>query len=204
MGFGGSVLAMIQSLRANARPKHKAYQDWEKAENRRFHSDRKLVDKKVSQEKLLQIKTTNKKKIDREQKRNLIIKLLTLIVLIPLIIFAVFQFFFHHGELNYHPYQSQVEQHEEVLDNEQINYLLNSGFEWLNKNHYKNARFQFNRVLEVQPDNKYANYGLTATYVYECRIDGTNCTKAHNLLDNYITKNGKDQSVERLLEMLNE
>ena len=39
MSFGGSVLAMIQSLRANARPKHKAYHDWTKTENRLYASN---------------------------------------------------------------------------------------------------------------------------------------------------------------------
>ena len=36
MSFGGSVLAMIQSLRANARPKHHAYQKWEEGDKRIF------------------------------------------------------------------------------------------------------------------------------------------------------------------------
>ena len=52
MSFGGSVLAMIQSLRANARPKHKAYQNRNKTEELRFQAYKELWTKKVSPEEL--------------------------------------------------------------------------------------------------------------------------------------------------------
>lgn len=202
MSFGGSVLAMIQSLRANARPKHHAFQGWKKAEARQFHSNIKPKYKEISPEKLQQIIKSNKKKIDREQQRSLFIKLFVLIVLLLLAAFTVFQFFFNTSQINHHPYQPSLENEEILSDTEQINYLLNSGYEWLNKNHYKNARFQFNRVLESQPENKTAYYGLTASYVYECKIDRTGCEKARQLLGTYISKFGEDSSTSLLKDML--
>lgn len=200
MGFGGSVLAMIQSLRMNARPKHRVYEEFEKADKRVFHTHGELVDKKVAPEELERIKRLNKQKIEKEQKRNLIFLAISVVVLIPLIALAGFEFFFRESPINTLEQQTVTE--DPVT--EQINYLLNSGYEWLNKNHYKNARFQFNRVLEVQPNNQSANYGLAATYVYECKIDSTNCEKASKMLNEYISKNGANSSTDYLKEMLEE
>lgn len=200
MGFGGSVFAMIQSLRANARPKHKAFQNWTKTENRIYQTNRKLFAKKVSPEKLAEIKENNKKEIEIEQNRSLIIKTATILVLIPLIVLVVFHFFFKTTQENYRPYQAEHVETESVT--KQIKDLLNSGYEWLNKNHYKNARFQFKRVLEIHPNNKAAIYGLTASYVYECQIDKTNCDKAQQLIKSYVSKFEEDTSIKYLEDML--
>lgn len=202
MGFGGSVLAMIQSLRANSRPKHKAYQDWDKAEKRRFHSNLMLVDKKISPEKLQEIKATNKKKINSQQRRTLLYTILVVTILVPIIGVSAFQFFFNTSQKNLHP--SELVEENITLDPEQLNYLLNSGYEWLNKHHYKNARFQFNRVLEVYPDNKTANFGVTASYVYECKSDTTLRNNASNLLNAYIEKFGEDSSTDLLKDLLSD
>jgi succinate dehydrogenase hydrophobic anchor subunit len=107
MSFGGSVFAMIQSLRANARPKHHAYQSWEKSDRLIFKNKYKLVSKQVSPEKLKQVKAKYKKEIEKEQKRYLTITIATIVILIPLVTFAIFQFFFSNSQKNYHPYVSQ-------------------------------------------------------------------------------------------------
>ncbi|WP_297099041.1 hypothetical protein [uncultured Draconibacterium sp.] len=203
MGFGGSVLAMIQSLRANARPKHHAYQDWDKGEKRIFKNKYKLVSKQVSPEKLAQLKAKYRKKIERDQKRTQTITIVSLIIIIPLITFGIFQFFFSNSQRNYHPYVSEVEKQKTEITIEQINYLLDSGYEWLNKSHYKNARFQFNRVLEVNPGNKDALFGMAASYIYECQKEHTNCEKAKTSLQDYISNFGSDTKTDHLSTILN-
>ena len=203
MGFGGSVLAMIQSLRANARPKHHAYQVWDKSEKRIFKNKYKLVSKQVSPEKLARLKAKYRKKIERDQKRTQTITIVSLIIIIPMITFGIFQFFFSNSQRNYHPYVSEAEKQRTEITPEQINYLLHSGYEWLNKSHYKNARFQFNRVLEVNPGNKDALFGMAASYVYECQKEHTNCEKAKNLLQDYISKFGNDTKTDHLSTILN-
>ncbi|WP_167619632.1 tetratricopeptide repeat protein [Maribellus sediminis] len=202
MSFGGSVLAMIQSLRANARPKHSVYDSWEKAENRRFGVNKKLWSKSVSPEELNRIKTKFRKKVEAEQRRSSLVVIISVVIIIPLIIFVGFNFFFNASQRNSENYQENKE--ETVSVTEQINSLLNSGYEWLNKNHYKNARFQFNRVLEIQPENQSATYGLAATFVYECKIAKTNCDKAEELLTAYSSKYGEDNSIDYLKKMLND
>ncbi|MDX8340625.1 hypothetical protein SLH46_15615 [Draconibacterium sp. IB214405] len=202
MGFGGSVLAMIQSLRANARPKHHAYQDWEKADKRIFKNKYKLVSKQVSPEKLAQLKTKYRKEIEKDQKRTLILTILSIVIIIPLITFGIFQFFFSNSQNNYRPYVSEAEKQKTEITIEQINYLLDSGYDWLNKSHYKNARYQFNRVLEVIPTNKDALFGMTASYVYECQKEHTNCERATELLQNYISKFGSDTKTDHLSTIL--
>ena len=204
MGFGGSVLAMIQSLRANARPKHHAYQDWDKGEKRIFKNKYKLISKQVSPEKLARLKAKYRKEIERDQKRTQALTVLSLVIIIPLITFGIFQFFFNNSLKNYHPYVSETEKAKTAeITIEQINYLLDSGYEWLNKGHYKNARFQFNRVLESNPRNKAALFGMVASYVYECQKENTNCKKANELLQDYITKFGNDTSTDHLSTILN-
>jgi len=202
MGFGGSVLAMIQSLRNNARPKHDAFQDWKKTEKRIFHSNQKLTSKSVTPEELFKIKSRIKKENETEQKRSFYLTIVSIVVLVPLIVFVVFQFFFNSSQKSFQAQQTKTETTENV--SEQLNYLLNSGYEWLNKNHYKNARFQFKRVLEIQPDNKSANYGLLATYIYECKIDSTNCNEATLMFRNFVEKYGADGSTEYLKDILQE
>ncbi|WP_319269443.1 hypothetical protein [uncultured Draconibacterium sp.] len=204
MGFGGSVLAMIQSLRANARPKHHAYQDWDKSEKRIFKNKYKLISKQVSPEKLARLKAKYRKEIERDQKRTQALTVLSLVIIIPLITFGIFQFFFSNSQKNYHPYVSKTEKAKTAeITIEQINYLLDSGYEWLNKGHYKNARFQFNRVLEVNPVNKDALFGMAASYVYECQQENTNCEKAKILLQDYNSKFGSETKTEHLSTILN-
>jgi hypothetical protein len=202
MGFGGSVLAMIQSLRANARPKHHAYQDWDKSEKRIFKNKYKLVSKQVSPEKLARLKTKYRKEIERDQKRTQALTILSLVIIIPLLTFGSFQFFFSNSQKNYHPYVSEIEKQKTEITTEQINYLLDSGYEWLNKGHYKNARFQFNRILEVNPSNKDALFGMTASYIYECQKKQTNCEKAKTSLQDYISKFGNDTKTDHLSTIL--
>lgn len=199
MGFGGTVLAMIQSLRANARPKHKAFQNWRKRDNQSFNFNKKLKFKTVSEDELKIIVAKNNAEIKKEQKLKNIKVFLSFIVLIPLSVFIVFYLFFKPALSNHQPYQPP---HEETNNLEQVNYLLNSGYEWLNKNHYKNARFQFNRVLEINSKSKNAFYGLTASYIYECVLDSTSCEKAQKLLSEYNFRFGNDTSIEYLEELL--
>ncbi|WP_163321867.1 hypothetical protein [Draconibacterium mangrovi] len=203
MGFGGSVLAMIQSLRANARPKHHAYQNWDKGEKRIFKNKYKLVSKQVSPEKLAQLKAKYRKKIERDQKRTKALTVLSLVIIIPLLTFGIFQFFFSNSQKNYHPYVSEEEKQKTEITIEQINYLLDSGYEWLNKSHYKNARYQFNRVLKSNPGNKDALFGMVASYVYEFQKENINCEKASEILTDYISEFGSDTKTEHLSTILN-
>ncbi|MCE4563035.1 hypothetical protein INQ51_01810 [Maribellus sp. CM-23] len=200
MSFGGSVLAMIQSLRANARPKHKAYQDWTKTENRRYSSSPQVFFKKVSAEKLAEIKAKNREETEREQRRSYWKITLSLLVIVPVVTLFLFEFFFQPDRINRNPARSKTV--EATLSAEQIDYLLNSGYSWLNKNHYKNARFQFERVLEVQPRNKIAVYGMAASFVYECKKERQKCDEAQKRLDEYIRKYGEDSTTDYLKLML--
>jgi len=200
MSFGGTVLAMIQSLKLNARPKHKAFQDWKKADDRIIHTGRKVFLKSVSTEELAQVKEKIRTKSKAEQKRSFIKIVLIIVVLVPVLGFITYQVLFTSFHTTINPYKSTSEN--PVNTTEQVTYLLNSGYEWLNKNHYRNARFQFKRVLEIQPNNKTASYGLVATYVYECKLDNSNCEEAKTMLEAYILKNGTDQSTEFLNDML--
>jgi len=149
MSFGGTVFAMIQSLKLNARPKHKAYQDWNKKEQQIYSGNQKLIFKVISKEKLAKIKAKNTREIENQQRRQIIISTIILAIFIPLIVFVFFNFFFEKS-------QSAVEVNTvkpkiEKLSQDQTQYLINDGLVWLNKGHYKNARYQFNRVLKEHP-----------------------------------------------------
>ncbi len=198
MSFGGSVLAMIQSLKANARPKHKAYQGWNKTEELRFQAYKELWAKKVSPEELERIKTKFRKEIEIEQRRTIIVTILSVVIFVPLILFVGFNLFFNTAQ------KQETEVSEKTVDLEQINYLLNSGYEWINKKHYKNARYQFKRVLELQPENKTARYGMAASWVYQCQIDNTGCDEAKKRLDTFISDYGEDDSTSLLKEILDD
>lgn len=205
MGFAGSVMAMMQSLKANARPKHSAYKDWKKTDAQRFSKNRTLIDKTVSKEELLLIKEKNRRIIEKEKRKQTIIISSVIAVSLPIAFLLIFKFFFTILPNDVKNNTTTVEVHpKKTLPPEQIEYLLNSGYEWLGKMHYNNARFQFNRVLEVQPNNKIANYGLTASYVYECDQKNINCDKAQEMLTNYISKYGEDNTIVILKEILNE
>lgn len=200
MSFGGSVLAMIQSLRANARPKHKAYQNWNKTEELRFQAYKELWAKKVSPEELERIKAKFRKEIKKDQRRTFIVTILSIVVFVPLILFVGFDFFFEAAQKQEKARHAVIS--EKKIDLEEINYRLNSGYEWLSKKHYKNARYQFNLVLEQQPENQSAQYGMAATYVYQCAIDTSGCNEAEKLLNAYIDDYGEDDSTDLLKEML--
>ncbi|MFV0269031.1 MAG: hypothetical protein ACK5HT_18045 [Draconibacterium sp.] len=125
MSFGGSVLAMIQSLRANARPKHKAYQDWTKTENRRYSGNPQVSFKKVSAEKLAEIKAKNREETEREQRRSYWKITLSLLLIIPVVTLVLFEFFFQPDRINRNPARSKTV--EAALSAEQIDYLYGCG-----------------------------------------------------------------------------
>ncbi len=190
---------MIQSLRANARPKHKAYGSWEKNEKQNFTGHQELEFKPVSKSKYERYKKRRRAKLAKEQKLLFWERTVVIVILVSVIVALGFYFFSKHFNTSK---QIAPIKKENIIDIEQMNYLLNSGYEWLDKNHYRNARFQFNRVLEMNAESKTGFYGLTASYVYECVLDSSNCEKATIKINEYISKYGRDKSIIYLENIL--
>ena len=83
MSFGGSVSAMISSLKNNARPKRKTYFDRGYCGDKESKTRHPLLDKKATPEQLKTIRENLKK----ENKEQFLIQVFTMLIAISLILF---------------------------------------------------------------------------------------------------------------------
>jgi hypothetical protein len=85
--------------------------------------------------------------------------------------------------LNYNQYP--VNPYEEIKPETErkINFYLTDGDLWLQKHHWGNAYFQYNKALELDPHRKETNVKLAIYYNYQCRFTQTNCAYGLAFID---------------------
>lgn len=184
MSFAGSVLAMIQTLKNNARPKRKAFSSWEKDQNERISQKTKLRFKEVSAEELQNIKEKIRKEARLRRKRTYAAAIIVILALMGLGTFITIKYSGTYTKPVFPLHISEVPSMEKKREasksklNKKILFQLNDGYKWLEEEHYKNAIFQFQATLAIDPENEKAKFGLLYALVYDCLINETACQRA--------------------------
>lgn len=89
MSYGGSVLAMITSLKNNARPKHKVKDLLKENDTKNYYKNVELHDKKISPTELSRIKKRIHDESVTETRRNALIFISVFIVIVFLVVLLV-------------------------------------------------------------------------------------------------------------------
>lgn len=204
--WGGSVLAMIISLKNNARPKRRPFKEKLERDRLVYKSHYALKFKKVSKGKLELINAKYRKSIEREDTRKLII---------VSAIMAFFSVAFLIGGIKYNnyvktenaKYAAQRRNNNKIREaaktaapDEKFDYLFSSAKNYLSKQHYSYAKYQFHEALLIKPNDYNANLGLVASYVYACLQYDVDCSKAEGYLIQALGKFGRKKQLVKLEE----
>jgi tetratricopeptide (TPR) repeat protein len=145
---------------------------------------------KATPEQLETIRT----KIKAHRKRELLITtLIIIIILIPvswLVVFAI------NLNLSDPP---NIETTTITKDTEEnFEFYLSDGNKYLRNRKWHNAIFQYEKALEIHPDNYLVNYRLATALTYQCEEKEVDCDKAIIILDSLIKTHPKKQKLEYL------
>jgi hypothetical protein len=186
MGYGGSVLHMIQSLRYNKslskRPK--SFSKLREYINQQTEEKRRILDKKVSPKELAKIRRDIIHKIRVEKKRKkkkvllstIVLSTILLIAFLKLIFFSSFNF-----SATYKPkVRTTIKKQLSLKEaEEKFMYYMEDGQKWLAEEHFNNAIFQFKLARDLNPNSYEAQYGLTESYIRKCETLNKDCKKAN-------------------------
>ena len=184
MSFAGSVLAMITSLKTNARKKHSALKLLKENERLIRGGPKILKFKKVSDKELEQIKNKIRENNKKDRRKQIII--LTIIIT-PIIIVLSWFAFISFQKINEQNKRDSIIQQEllkrkEEKINEDFNFYLTDGYKWLNEEKYTGAKTQFNEALKLKPEDYHANIAFLKAYVYDCIKNNYDCMTTEKLI----------------------
>lgn len=146
--------------------------------------------KKATPEQLQAIRTN----IKAQRKRDLILKTgLVICVLIPITWIATLVI---NSNLSDPPNNETTTITREMEEN--FDFYLQDGNNYLRNRKWHNAIFQYEKALEIHPDNYLVNYRLATALTYQCEEKEKNCERAIILLDSLIKTHPKKQKLEYL------
>jgi hypothetical protein len=195
MGWGGSVQAMITSLRNNKNllPKRKSLYEKDKRKNINYSISEGLnCDIVATEEQLLEIRT----RIQKRNKRKKILNSLIITISVMVVLY-----------LSYLNSQKEVliqSPEIETIINEQEVYLnyIKYGDTWVEDKKWKAAIYSYQKAVDLAPDDYYAQYRLALAFSYHCAYEKFNCEEGIQLLNELITKFGSNQDLEYLLGII--
>jgi len=199
-------MAMIVSLKNNARAKKRAFDSWKENKFIIHKKNSPLVFKKVSDKDLKIIKKDIQRKAKNDRKR---VAILTAIILIPVLIIS---YILVKNGLNKYTEDRLLEETERLnkIDEiknqkeETILYFLNDGYKWLDRRNFKNAKIQFYEAYKIDHNDYRINFANAKVYVLDCVENSENCNTADKLVDGLIDRFGENEEINYLEELLKE
>ncbi len=198
LGAGaGSTINMIKTLRNNRNLlRRKRMYDKERSflsikKEYLKAAEGKIDLKKASKEDLLNIR----RKVLAARKRETLLTYSLLIIVICGMVYLVYQI----PSWDKGPDQLEREIRLETEKSNRYIYLLTDGDQWLKKEKWHNAIFQYQKTLEIYPDNYDAVYRLTLAYIYCCLHENKDCElgkRSLKRLQNYFPETDHRELVE--------
>jgi hypothetical protein len=202
--WGGSVLGMIISLKNNARPKRRPFNEKREKDRLIYKTHRALRFKKVSKEKLESINAKYGDSIEKEDSKRLITISLIIAFFGVIGIIGGIQYYNTMKKENARiTAQNRINNRirEEAIASapqEKFDYLLSSAKKYLSKQHFSYAKHQFQEALLIKPNDYNANLGLVASYVYACKQYQTECEEAEGYLIQALGRFGRKEQLVKL------
>ncbi|MGB0888579.1 MAG: hypothetical protein ACPGSL_10685 [Vicingaceae bacterium] len=190
MSWGGSVAAMIQSLKNNKALLGKRYTYFDaKKDYLIAYKGLEISNRRATPEQLKAIKALIRKQKKAERLRVTI----ALCIISPFIIFGTYKFI--------KSLDSEVAQHEVVVKKKNVDkYLfhIDDGDYMLSKGKWNNAIFQYTRASEIFPNEYDAQYRLALAYSYKCKYTGDACGRSDSLVNRLLEHFPDNEEVKTL------
>lgn len=197
MSFGGSVLAMIISLKNNARPKRKAFEGVKDFNNRAKYNSNKLCFNEVPAEELEKIKYKIRREAKTHNRIQFFIKLGLVICFLMFLAFLSLNFYQTQlgNSLTQKRKATLKEIKEERVLNEKFMFLINDGYEWMENGNFHNAKYQFKEASELKPNDFTAKIATLKAYIFDCIENNVKCKTAEHLLNKCLAEYPEDTEV---------
>jgi tetratricopeptide (TPR) repeat protein len=200
MSFAGSVLSMIVSLKNNARPKRKRFKGYNEHEKIPELKNLKLQTREIPDEEMKAIKHRIRMETKKDNRRFF---LFTLVFGIFVLVFVVLLFNnFYQEQQIYEKLAPLKEAEKKRVLHEKFEYLLNDGYEYLERGRYHNAKFLFREASELIPGDYRAKFATLKAYIYDCKENKVNCYTAERMLRDCLSEYPEDRDVIELAGML--
>jgi hypothetical protein len=190
MSWGGSVAAMIQSLKNNKAllGKRYTYFDAKKDYLRATHG-MKITYQKATKEELRFVR----EKIKKQKRLDRIRVIIVLSIICPLLIYGTYKITTSFDE--------EIKEQKIIRkkkDIEKYQFHINDGDYMISKGKWNNAIFQYTRASEIFPNEYDVQYRLTLAYTYKCQYTNEECTKSDSLVNRLLTYYPNDEKVKGL------
>jgi hypothetical protein len=187
MGGGGSIQGMITALRNNKNllSKRKSMYDKKGAQNTSGINNGLNCNIEATEEQLFEIRT-------RIQKRNRNRKILFLTAAI-IGFLITFIFIFQINKFKIEKEQATFVFKPKALADYQN--LISNGDTWLADRKWNAAIYNYQKAVDIYPDNFDANYRLALAYAYSCIHDAKHCDSGNLLMKKLMVSQGENKDV---------
>ena len=189
MGYGGSVKAMIDTLKNNKMLLRRKStftilrEQRESIENAKLLKGKQVKNKEFTPELKAKIRADAIKRL----KKGRIITITSVIISILIVTIAFYIFIPKNI-----PREQSIIEMDYYEGRKNIDFYINDGYMWLNKNHYHNAIFQFKLATELNDKDIRVSLGLTAAYAGSCVINNEHCFESDSTFKAYISEFNSD------------
>ena len=199
MASGGSISQMIQTIRFNKNllSNRRAFGELKEHINRRIEKKAGLTIPEIDPELLKEIKKQIKLDLTRERNRNNTIVIGLILSGALLMFWLVFSIYTNPIMVNKYAnnYEKDIANRKLTEQEEQFNYYISDGNQWLEKKEYHNAIFQFELAVKIKPENYSANLGMCKSLLKQCVLENVDCEKSDLVMLRFISKFDKNMSI---------
>jgi len=194
MGGGGSIQGMITALRNNKNllSKRKSLYEKDKRKNINYSISGGLdCDIEASEEQLQEIR----QRIQKRNKRKKIIN--SLIITISLLFVFYLSYLNSKKEVINQSFVVETKAKEKTYKN-----YIQYGDTWMEEKKYNAAIYNYQKAVELAPNDYHAHYRLALANSYNCIYEKLNCSKVNQILNELIEKFGSNHELEYLLGII--
>jgi hypothetical protein len=199
MASGGSISQMIQTIRFNKTllSNRRAFGELKEHINRRIEKKAGLTIPEIDPELLKEIKRQIKVDLAQERKRNNTIIIGLILFGTLLMLWLVFSIYTDPIMVDKYSnnYEKDKAKRELTEQEEHFNYYIADGNQWLEKNEYHNAIFQFDLAIQLKPENYSANLGMCKSLIKQCLIENVDCEKSDRVMIQFLKKFEKNMTL---------
>lgn len=154
----------------------------------------KTVDyKSATKEQLAEIKAKVKRKRKQQLIKSTVIYAISAVFIFSILIYLIQPFKRIPPELAH-----KHEIPESANMDKKFNFYVSDGDYWFEQNKWHNAAFQYNKALEIHPNNYEVQFKLANTLTFSCTNDSLQCDEARKLINKLIHKYPKSMEIKAL------
>jgi hypothetical protein len=201
MSFGGSVQAMIISIKNNARPKKNIFRSRNKDHVNQHSEESNLKYKTVSASKLNKIKDDIRKKAKQDRRRQ---SILALLIIIPIVVISSLTIRY---KIQQYPAKKAKEDRKYelmILTEKRTMRVLKEGSILLSKGDYENAKKVYLLGCTINPEDYRINYANAKAYVLDCIENEIGCDTATRMVNGMKKKHGDKYEILHLELLLSQ